>query len=341
MPARDIQPTMVQMLAMAFVCPVQQCHTGVDGGPGNWRPVMPTILANGISQTYRIDGPEEGAPILLINSLGTTLAIWDEVVQLLPRPFRVLRYDMRGHGGTSRRPGAETIDCLVDDVIDLLDVLGFGQCLPVGLSIGGLVALRLAVREPDRVGGLVLTHTAARIATPAYWTERIALLQEQGLEGSLDAILGRWFTSAWCQANPAKFGQWQQMLRQADVEGYIGCCRVLGRTDLRDDITRLAPMDALVVSGSEDLTTTPEDGRWLADAIPGAHFQVLEGLAHISCLEAPGTYAQTIVPFIIGTDWYASLDLDSESGPADRDANHDGMMGRDCPAGRQPRTDLR
>jgi len=271
---------------------------------------MPAIFANRIMQNYQIDGPGEGAPVLFINSLGTNLHIWDDVVRQLPHTFRVLRYDVRGHGKTCRSPGEDTIDRLVDDLIALLDALQCGRCLPIGLSIGGLIALKLALRDPARVGGLVLTHTAARIMTSEFWDARIALLQNQGLAESVETMLERWFTREWREANPEKLRKWQRMLRETDCDGYIGCCRVLGRTDLRDEITELGKMDTLVVSGSLDLNTTPDDGRWLAEAIPGARYRLLEGLAHVSCIEAPETFAKTIVPFIMGTDWYKSFGLE-------------------------------
>ncbi len=270
---------------------------------------MPTVTANGIVQNYRLDGPESGVPLLFINSLGTNLHIWDDVVREMPETFRILRYDVRGHGKTGQGPGADTIDRLVCDLSALLDALNFPRCMTVGLSIGGLIALKLALSSPERLAGMVLAHTAARIVNPGFWSNRIALLERQGLAKSVDTMLERWFTEAWRMANPEKLAIWQRMLRETDLDGYIGCCRVLGGTDLRDDIRSLTVMDTLVVSGSLDLNTTPEDGRWLADAIPGARYHLLEGLAHISCIEAPERFAKTILPFIAGTDRYASPDL--------------------------------
>jgi 3-oxoadipate enol-lactonase len=178
--------------------------------------------------SYRIDGPD-GAPLLVLaNSLGTTSAMWEPQLRLLTGWFRVLRYEHRGHGGTSVPPGPYTIEQLGDDVLDLLDAVREPRASLCGLSLGGMVAMWLAAHAPERVERLVLCCTAPRLPPAELWAERAATVRQSGPQVLLDALMGRWFTPGFAARRPELARLVAGMLGTVDAEGYAGCCEAIG-----------------------------------------------------------------------------------------------------------------
>ena len=145
---------------------------------------------------YALEGPEDAPVMVFVNSLGTDLRVWDRVVAQLAGRFRFLRYDKRGHGLSETTPAPYLMDDHIGDLIGLLDALGIGEAIVVGVSVGGMIAQGLAARRPKRVRGLVLCDTAHRIGPEEMWDQRIRAIQEGGIEALVDAILERWFTTA-------------------------------------------------------------------------------------------------------------------------------------------------
>src|SRR5438094_2342973 len=153
------------------------------------------INANGISINYQIDGPE-GAPwLILSNSLLTSLAMWDDQAAELSKSFRVLRYDQRGHGGTQATDGKYSFDMLTADVIALMDALSIPRAHFAGISMGGMTALFLAQRHPDRLDRIAACDCgpASTPASAQQWSERIDIATQIGMEGLVDVTVNRWF----------------------------------------------------------------------------------------------------------------------------------------------------
>lgn len=241
---------------------------------------------------YARSGRPGGVPILFLNSLGTDLRMWDGVKARLEG--EVLGLDKPGHGLSARPSRDLALADLVADALALLDHLGLDRVLVAGCSVGGLVAQGLALQDPDRVAGLFLSNTAARIGTPQTWADRIAAVQAHGLEALAPQILERWF--------PASFRQgpevlpWQSLVERGDGPGYVAICRVLAGADLTDRLSAIA-CPTLCLAGSADLATPPDLVAATAAGIPGARFHLLEGAGHVPAIDQPEAVAALLARF--------------------------------------------
>jgi 3-oxoadipate enol-lactonase len=246
-----------------------------------------------VDVNYVLEGPEEAPVLVLSNSLGTTLGMWDDQAPALRERFRLLRYDHRGHGGSPVPPGPYTIDDLGGDVLALLDGLGIERASFCGLSIGGMIGMWLASETPERFERLVLCCTAARII-PEVYRVRAQKVRAEGVGAIADAVVERWFTPEFRASRPETY-QWAgRMLREIDAEGYAGCCEALGDTDLRDRLGRIeAP--TLVISAADDPAIPPEEGELVSDSIPDARFEVIPHAAHLANVEQPGAVTRAIL----------------------------------------------
>ena len=258
---------------------------------------MQMINLNGITVHYTDQGDPNGAPVVFSNSLGTDLRLWDQLLPLLPKPLRLIRYDMRGHGLTSAPDGEYFMGDLVADAAALLDHLGVKDCVFVGLSIGGMVAQGLAAERMDLVRAMVLSNTAAKIGTPAMWHDRMADVRKGGIEALEVAILERWLSARWRNENPAALAGWRHMLCRTPVDGYLGCSAAISETDLFESTARLT-LPTLAIAGTEDGSTPPDLVRETADLIKGSRFQLIRGAGHLPCVEQPEEYAAILTTFL-------------------------------------------
>ncbi len=240
---------------------------------------------------YRLDGPHGGLPLMLCNSLGTTLGMWDPQVSALTTQFQLVRYDQRGHGRSPVPPGPYSIEDLARDALALLDDLGIERTSFCGLSIGGMVGMWLASEAPDRIDRLVVCSTAPALPPREQWLERAATVRANGVSAIADAALDRWFTPLAPNSLREAF---RAMLVETPAEGYAGCCEALADLDLRD---RLAAIEAptLVVTGAEDPVAPPETGEQLAASISGARHVTVAEARHIANAEQPGTFTQHVL----------------------------------------------
>jgi 3-oxoadipate enol-lactonase len=157
---------------------------------------MPEAHINGTTLHYRTDGARSLPCLVLSNSLGTDLGMWDAQAPALARHFHLVRYDTRGHGGSDSPPGPYSIEQLGQDVLALLDHLDIGHAHFCGLSMGGVTGQWLGVHAPQRLGKLVLANTAARVGTTDGWYSRAQSVREQGLGEIADSAAARWFSGA-------------------------------------------------------------------------------------------------------------------------------------------------
>ena len=247
-----------------------------------------------VAVNYLLEGPE-GAPVLVLsNSLGTTLGMWDDQASALGERFRLLRYDHRGHDGSPVPPGPYTIDDLGRDVLALLDRLGIERASFCGLSIGGMVGMWLASEAPERVERLVLCCTSALLGPPEMWTERAEVAREKGVAALEEAVVERWFTPRVRSEHPEEVERVGRMLRETPAEGYAGCCEAIREMDLRDRLGRIqAP--TLVIAAADDPSTPPEHGKAICEAIPDAKMLVIEDAAHLVNIEQPEAVTQAIL----------------------------------------------
>ncbi|MBX5441175.1 MAG: alpha/beta fold hydrolase, partial [Solirubrobacteraceae bacterium] len=153
---------------------------------------------------HLVEGPPDAPALVLANSLGSTLAMWEPQIERLAAELRVVRFDLRGHGRSPVPPGPYTLAELAEDVVALLDRLEIPRAHVAGVSLGGMIAMRLGIDAPDRVDRLVLCCTSARLGPPSMWEDRIRTVRERGTEALADAVVARWFTPAWAAAPPAR-----------------------------------------------------------------------------------------------------------------------------------------
>ena len=219
---------------------------------------------DGLKVHYRDDGDPHGPPVVFANSLGTDLRLWDKIVDLLPPSLRLVRYDKRGHGLTDALPAPYSMGALVSDAEALIDHLEIRDCVFVGLSIGGMIAQGLAVKRMDQVRAMVLSNTGAKIGTPEMWADRIAAVEEGGIEALADTIMERWFSPRFRAGR--EIAAWRNMLVRQPVEGYAGCSAAISGTDFYTTTASLT-LPTLGIAGSDDGSTPPDLVRETVDLV--------------------------------------------------------------------------
>lgn len=260
---------------------------------------MKTIEVNGITVRYMVEG--RGPWVTLSHSLTCDLTMWDALAVALAPTFTVLRYDTRGHGGTTAAQGAYSFDQLTADVIGLLDALQVEHTHFVGLSMGGMIGQHFALAAPQRLDRLVIANSTSRIPPEAVplWDERIAIVRARGCAGVVEGTLGRWFTSGFRAARPAEAARIAKLIADTPAAGYIGCASAIRALDITARIGAIrAP--TLVIAGADDPGTPPAMSEVIAATIPGARLEIIPSASHLSCIEQPETFNRLVAAFLKG-----------------------------------------
>jgi len=237
--------------------------------------------------------------ILLLNALGATLSIWERQVPALAEHFVVVRCDMRGHGESPVPPGPYVLDDLVDDCIALLDNLGIQRVHLAGLSLGGMTAMRMAARNPERVDRLAVLSSSAQLGSAQTWTERAATVRTSGTEAVADTVVSRWLTEQRRLADPQTTAALREMVASTAPDGYANCCEAIRDTDLRADLA-LITAPTLVISGTDDQSTPPEHLQAVAAGIQGARLLEIPDCAHICTIDQPDVVTDALVEHFSG-----------------------------------------
>lgn len=235
---------------------------------------------------HQITGEPGAAAVLLLNTLGGTLEMWERQLPALAERFLVIRCDTRGHGESPVPPGPYEIDDLVDDAVALLDNLEIERAHIAGVSLGGMVGMRLAAREPERVDRLALLCTSAHMGPPEAWAQRAATVRGEGTAAIADMVVSRWLTEAHQAADPQKVGYLRDMIAATPADGYAACCDAIREMDLREDLASIkAP--TVVVSGADDPSAPPEHQQLIADGIVAARLISIPECAHLAPVDQP------------------------------------------------------
>ncbi|MFE9571222.1 alpha/beta fold hydrolase [Streptomyces sp. NPDC006692] len=254
---------------------------------------------------YRSDGPEDAPVLVLGPSLGTTWHMWDRQIPELAGQWRVVRFDLPGHGGAPAQP-ADSVAELGDRLIATLDGLGVQRFGYAGCSIGGAIGADLALRHPHRVASLALVAASPRFGTADEFRQRGVIVRTNGMDPMARSAPERWFTATYAAAQPAIVEWAVQMVRTTDPGCYIAACEALAAFDIRADLGRItAPTLALV--GAEDRVTGPGDARTLVAGIPGAGLAVVPGASHLAPVEQPAAVTDLLVRHF-STAWQAVPD---------------------------------
>jgi 3-oxoadipate enol-lactonase len=256
---------------------------------------MPAIDADGCKINVQIEGPDAPA-VVLSNSLGTNLSMWDAQAKALSQNYRVIRYDQRGHGKSGAPKGPYTIDRLGQDVIAILDHLKIRKAHFLGLSMGGTTGMWLARKASDRFKKIILSNTGARIGTSDIWNARIASVLSKGMASVVDATLDRWLSKNFRANNPKTEASIRKMLLATPAHGYAGCSMAIRDMDQRWDIGTIK-LPTLVIIGTLDPATPPAGGEQIANRIRGAKVARLEA-AHLSNLEKSEQFTAEVQKFL-------------------------------------------
>ena len=252
---------------------------------------------DGTRLAYRFDGAPDKPVLLLSNSIGTDLHMWDATVPRLTEHFHVLRYDARGHGASDAPSGAYSMDRLGRDVVELLDALGIQRVHMLGLSLGGIVAQWLAIHVPERIDRLVLSNTAAHIGPTQYFDQAIAeLRQAPDMQATTETFLRNWFPARMLEANDPTVEPFRRALLATPREGIIGGWAAVRDADLRRTITLIAH-PTLVIAGRHDTVTSAHHGEEIAAAIPGAQLRLLDTV-HLANVEQPEAFLEAVLHFL-------------------------------------------
>ncbi|MDF4252694.1 4-carboxymuconolactone decarboxylase [Streptomyces sp. WMMB303] len=256
---------------------------------------------------HRLDGPERAPLLVLGPALGTTWHMWDRQIPELTRNWRVLRFDLPGHGG-SPAYSADSADAYAERLLATLDQLGIERFGYAGCSLGGAIGIQLALRAPQRVTSLALISSSPRFATADSWRQRGVVIRTNGLDPIARTTPDRWFTPGFAAAQPAIVEWAVQMVRTTDPGCYIAACEALASFDVKTSLDRIG-VGTLVVAGAEDQVTPPAEARALVAGIPDARLAIVPGASHLTPVEQPGAVTDLLIRHFT-TTWQ-----DSAAGP--------------------------
>ncbi|WP_035058490.1 alpha/beta fold hydrolase [Andreprevotia chitinilytica] len=252
---------------------------------------------DGCKIAYRFDGPADKPVLMLANSIATTLEMWDAQIASLTRHFRVLRYDLRGHGQSAAPAGAYSLDRLGRDVVELLDALGIEQVHFCGLSLGGMVGQWLGIYAADRVDRLILCNTSPYLGPAAYFDEMIRELSHaKDMVGMADMFIGNWFPASMRENKSAVVEGFHKMVQTTSPQGLAGNFAAVRDMDLRRTVA-LIERPTLIIAGQYDTVTLLSHSDQIATAIHGAKLVVLPAV-HLSNVEFPEAFVGEVLAFL-------------------------------------------
>ena len=256
---------------------------------------MPPVFLPDLRLNAEVTGPATGAPLVLVHALGTSMAIWDDLIPLLPPGLRILRFDLRGHGQSDVPVPPYSMGSLIRDTERLMDHFALKEAVILGLSIGGLVAQGLAIKRLDLIRAMVLSNTAAKIGRPEHWQSRIDQVRTGGLDAIADATMERWLGRSW-RGHPA-LPRLRAQLTTTKPDGWIGCAAAIAGTDFYETTATLT-LPTLAIAGTNDGSTPPDLVRETADLVLGSRFALIRGAGHLPMVEKPAEYAAILTQFL-------------------------------------------
>lgn len=257
-----------------------------------------------------IEGPDDAPALILGNPIGTTRAIWDAQVRLLRNDYRLLRFELRGHGEPGARsaapPGPYSIAELGTDVLGLMRDHGIATAAYCGISLGGMIGLWLAANAPDRISSLIACCTAITpMPSRQAWLDRAALVRSQGLAAIAEMIPSRWFTPDFIARQPRAVAAVMDMLLGTDPQGYASCSEAIADLDLGPVLASVkAP--TLVIAGADDVAAPPWQGARTALGIADSRLTVIRGTAHLAPYQTPGPVNAAILAHLAATTRWPS-----------------------------------
>ncbi len=257
------------------------------------------IHVNGVLINYELEGSDDAPCVTFSHSLACDLTMWEDQAAFLRERYRVLRYDVRGHGGSEGTEGAYNFDMLIDDAVGLWDSLGIKKSHWIGLSLGAMIGYGLALKHPDRLVTMIACDGRAD-APPTYadyFGERIRITREQGMKGLVESTVTRWFTDKSIAEKLPVIDKMRNMILHTNPLGHIGCCEAIRILAYGARLGGIK-VPTLVVGGAEDVGAPPEVLREIHKAIPGSEQAVIPEAGHISNVENPSVFNTAIGEFL-------------------------------------------
>jgi 3-oxoadipate enol-lactonase len=257
---------------------------------------MPMIDADGCPINVEVAGNDSAPVLILSNSLGTNLHMWDDQMAEWTKHFRVVRYDRRGHGKSGVPKGPYSMERLGRDVLAIADGLKIKKFNWCGLSMGGMVGQWLGANAPDRIEKLILSNTHYNYPDKGPWNDRIKFVQEKGVDALFEPSMDRWFTKGFRERAPQAMAHMKAIFSTNNPVGYIACCEAVRDMDFTASNPSIT-VPTLVIVGSQDPATPPAAGEAIAKQIKGAKLAAIDA-AHIANIEQPKIYAETVINFL-------------------------------------------
>jgi pimeloyl-ACP methyl ester carboxylesterase len=250
-----------------------------------------------INSNIKISG--QGAPVVLIHGLGGNLQSWDFVANQLNSQFRVIRYDLRGHGETDNPKGPWVLDDFINDLKQILQSLNIEQCALVGFSLGGLISQGFAIQYPEYINKLViLSAVAGRTeAERLKVVERVRNLEEGNLDTNIELAMDRWFSPKFRETHPEKVQARINVLQSNAPQGYLNAYRVFGHGDLADELHKIS-CPTLVMTGEFDPGSNVRMSQLMHAKIPNSKLEILPILRHSVLVEGPDIVAKKLNKFL-------------------------------------------
>ena len=258
-------------------------------------------IENGNYLKIKIDGNMEFPKIIFSNSLGTDNRMWDTQIKVLKDKFCLIRYDTRGHGNSSPVKGPYSFEMLENDVITILNNLKIDKAHFIGLSIGGMTSLGLALKHQNRFNKIICCAARADNPPPFVdsWNQRIAVIEEKGTDGVVDGSLERWYSEEF-KANSKNndiINLSKDMIRGTSSNGYIGCAHALKTLNYLKDLSTIN-REMLFIAGEKDMGAPALAMEEMSHLTPNSKYVCIPGAAHILNIEAPEIVNKTILDFL-------------------------------------------
>ena len=256
-------------------------------------------LKSGIRLSTHIEGAPNFPWLVLCNSIMATHRMWDQQMAALTRKYRVLRYDARGHGDSDAPPAPYTLDDLVGDAIGLMDHFDMKKPAFMGLSLGGMTGLGVALAQPHRLSALACCDARADAPKPFVqgWDDRIKQVRAYGLSSIVPETIERWLSASFRASHPETVADVERMILTTSVDGYEGCGEALKKLNYLEQLGRIV-VPTLFVVGSADIGAPPDVMRAMADRVSSAQFAVVEGSAHLPNIDNQVAFHQAVRKFL-------------------------------------------
>ncbi|MFP4452226.1 MAG: 3-oxoadipate enol-lactonase [Desulfobacterales bacterium] len=257
------------------------------------------LKVNDIIVNYEFFGRKSAPVVVCSHCLAGNINIWDSQMDVLKEDYSILRYDIRGHGGTSAPEGDYTMEMLADDALGLMDELEIEKAHFMGISMGGMIGQTLALAHPERISSLILCDTACSIPEESLplWDERIVTAKQKGMAALADGTMERWLSSEFQEKYPEVTEKISNIILNTPVNGFAGCCRAISRFDVKDRLPQLS-LPVLIMVGENDPGTPVESSRQIQKQISGSRLEVLPGAFHLSNVEASEAFNNVMLDFL-------------------------------------------